>query len=765
MRRRTFLLAGLGAGSALFLGWSLVPPRQRLRGATTPVVPSGTIALNGWLAIAPDDTVTIIAPKAEMGQGVHTALAMLIAEELGCDWARVTVAHSPVDAIYNNVAAIVDGLPFNPDLDDNGGVRALRWLTAKTMREVGVMMTGGSSSVRDCWEVARLAGATARTALVQAAAQRWNIAPGACTVANGIVQSAKGSLRFGELVTAAARIQPAEVRLKPVAAFTLIGKDRPRLEGRAKITGQATFGIDVRIDGLRYAAVAMPPAIGSVPLRYDRAAALAKPGVRAVVALPGSDYGDPPSIAVVADSWWQARQAVAVLKVQWSVSPAGALSSAGIMETLRSQALTDDGLPIRSSGDALGALAAADRVVDVVYDAPYVAHAPMEPMNATVRVTRDAVECWVGTQVPTFAVHALARIADVADDQVTLHQQLLGGAFGRRLEVDVIAQCAAIAKAMPGTPVQLLYAREDDTRHAPYRPAAVSRLRAAIDRAGAITGVVAHSAGQAPFRELSKRVGLIWTERGPDRTTSEGTWDQPYEFPALRAAHADCEFPVPVGSWRAVGHSHQAFFFESFIDELAAATTQDPLAFRLSLLAKHPRARAVLTAAAERAGWGTPLSPADDGRPRARGLALHMAFGTTVAQVAEVSIGDTQRIRVHRVTCAVDCGLVVNPNGVRQQMESGIIFGLSAALGGAITIDQGRVREGNFDALLPLRMADTPVIDTLIMPSSAPPTGAGEPGVPPIAPAVANALFVLTGTRVRSLPLRAPASQLIGRAP
>ena len=764
MRRRTFLLAGLGAGGALFLGWSLVPPRQRLRGSATPDVATGSIPLNGWLAIAPDDAVTIIAPKAEMGQGVHTALAMLIAEELGCDWSKVAVRYSPVDAIYNNVAAIVDGLPFNPDLDDNVGVRALRWLTAKTMREVGVMMTGGSSSVRDCWEIARVAGATARTALVQVAAERWAVTPDACTVEQGVVRSSKGTFRFGELVAAAAARTPAKVTLKDAKQFTVIGTSRPRLEARDKVTGAARFGIDVRVDGMRHAAVAIPPALGSTPLRYDEAAARAKPGVRDIIVLPGSSYGDPPSIAVVADSWWQARQGVGALNVQWSLSPAGALSTAGIMETLRSQALTDDGLPLRSTGDALRALADADRVVDVVYEAPYLAHAPMEPMNATVRVTANGVECWVGTQVPTFAVAALARIAGVRHDQVTLHQQLLGGAFGRRLEVDVIAQCTAIAKAMPGVAVQLLYAREDDTRQAPYRPATVSRLRAAIDAQGKITGVVAHSAGQAPFRELSRRVGLIWTEHGPDRTTSEGTWDQPYEFPALRASHADCEFPVPVGSWRSVGHSHQAFFFESFIDELAAATTQDPLAFRLSLLTRHPRAAAVLKAAAERAGWNAPISAGDDGRPRARGIALHMAFGTTVAQIAEVSLGENQRIRVHRVTCAVDCGLAVNPSGVQQQMESGIIFGLSAALGGAITIDQGRVREGNFDTLLPMRIAETPVIDTIIMPSSAPPTGVGEPGLPPIAPAVANALFVLTGTRLRSLPLRVPTGQLVGGA-
>jgi isoquinoline 1-oxidoreductase beta subunit len=762
MRRRTFLLAGLGAGSALFLGWSLVPPRQRLRGAALPTLAPGTVGLNGWLAIAPDDTVTVVVPKAEMGQGVHTAVAMLVAEELGCDWARVRVVHSGVDAIYNNVAAIVDGLPFNQDLDDALAVRGVRWFTAKLMREVGVMMTGGSSSVRDCWDVARLAGATARTALVRAAATQWGLAEAACQAANGVVTSAKGSLRYGELLTAAAAIRPAQVALKAPSAFTLIGKDTVRLEAREKATGRAQFGIDVVVPGMKYAAVALPPTLGAVPLRFEKAAALQQPGVRAVVPLEGSRYGDPPAVAIVADSWWEAQRALGALKVQWSVSPHGALSIDGLMETLRAQALSDDGLPLRSSGDAEVAIAGADRIVDVVYDAPYLAHAAMEPMNATVRIEQDAVECWVGTQVPSFTVTALADIAGVDPARVTLHPQLLGGGFGRRLEVDVTAQAAAIARAMPGVPVQLVWTREDDMRHDFYRPATVSHLRGGIDAHGQITGVAVHSAGQAPFRALSQRVGLIWTQNGPDRTASEGSWDQPYEFPALRSAHADCEFPVPVGSWRSVGHSHHGFFFESFIDELAAATTQDPLAFRLSLLTRHPRAAAALRTVAERAGWGTALAPTDDGRPRARGLAMHVSFGTTVAQIAEVSLSLEQHIRVHRVTCVVDCGIAVNPSGVRQQVESSIIYGLSAALTGAITVQHGRIPQGNFHEYPPLRMADTPVIDTHIMPSVAIPTGIGEPALPPVAPAVANAVFALTGTRLRSLPLRLAAPQRLG---
>lgn len=749
-------MAGLGAGGALLFGWSLLPPRQRLRGAAAPALTPGAVLLNGWLAVSPDDTVTIVSPKAEMGQGIHTALAMLVAEELSCDWARITVTASGVDPIYNNVAAIVDGLPFHEDLDDNGAVRSVRWLTSKFVREAGVMMTSASSSVRDCWEVARLAGATARVSFVEAAAARWGIPASDCTVANGVVRSAKGSLRFGELLAEAAKRQPDRVALKAPSAFTRIGTDTARLEARDKVRGTATFGIDVSRPGMKYAAVAMPPTLGSAPVGANREAALARPGVRAVVALEGSSYGDPPAMAIIADSWWQAKQALAALDVQWSASPHGALSSAGIMATLRAEALTDDGLPIRSVGNALDALTTSDRVIESVYEAPYLAHATMEPMNATVQVRADGVEVWLGTQVPTFAQQAAARTAGVEVQEVTLHQQLLGGGFGRRLEADYVAQATAIAKAMPGVPVQTLWSREDDMRHDVYRPATVQRLRAGLDASGRVTAVVAHSAGQAPFEQMSRRIDLVWTKHGVDRTTSEGTWDQPYEFPALRASHAELELPVPVGLWRSVGHSHQGFFFESFVDELATATAQDPLAFRLSLLGEHPRAAAVLRLAASKAGWGTPEAPAPDGQPVARGLALHSSFGSTVAQVAEVSVGIDRRIRVHRVVCAIDCGLAVNPVGVRQQLEGSIIFGLSAALRGEITVTRGRINQGTFFEYAPLRMDECPVIETHIVPSARRPAGVGEPALPPIAPAVGNALFALTGTRLRSLPLQLP---------
>ena len=757
MRRRTFLLAGLGATGALFVGWSLTPPRQRLHPDDTPQPGDGSVPLNGWLAIGTDNHVTIMAPKAEMGQGIHTALAMLVAEELDCDWPQIRVVHSGVDRIFNNIAAFVDGLPFHEDLAESQAVRGVRWLTAKTMRELGVMMTGGSSSVRDVWEVARLAGATARAQLLAAAAERAKVPVAQCRADAGVVIAGDQRFTFGSLATAAAGRRIAKVTLRDPARFRIVGRDRGRIDADAIVTGSPRYSIDVREPGMLSAAVLMAPAFGSTVQRLDRRAALARPGVRAVVELPGSAYGDAPGVAVVADSWWQARQALTALAVEWSPSPHAQLTTAGIMAQLRTAAGGDEGLPFRSHGEAQEVLAQATRTLDVTYEAPYLAHATMEPMNATVRVRAGGAEVWTSTQVPGAARHAVADVLGLSDEQVTLHQRVLGGGFGRRLEVDYVAQAAMIARALPDTAVQTIWSREDDLRHDFYRPAAVSRLRAALDDAGRVTSIVCHSASQAPFKALSRRLGLVYTSYGPDKTTAEGTWDQPYEFPALRSAHQEVALPVPVGSWRGVGHSHQAFFFESFVDELAHAAGADPFRYRLALLANHPRARAVLEAAAAAGGWGTPLGNTADGRPQARGIALHGSFGTVVAMVAEVSLGADQQVRVHRVVAAVDCGVVVNPNGVRQQVESSVVFGLSAALRGDVAIDGGRIRPGNFHEYPPLRFSECPAIHTVIVPSAAVPSGMGEPALSVVAPAVGNALVALTGTRLRTLPLRPPA--------
>lgn len=758
MKRRTFLLAAAGTGGALFMGWALLPARQRLLGGTLPDTGGGAIALNGWLTIAPDDTITVVVPKAEMGQGVHTALAMLMAEELGCDWAKVRVEQSPIDAIYGNVSVLVEGLPFAPDADGTL-IRAIRWVMAKTARELGVMMTGGSSSMRDCWMPMREAGASARASLIAAAAATWSVAASTCRAEQGVVIGADGRrLRFGELASRAVQHRPDTITLKAAADFVVVGKAMPRLDSAAKSNGTATYGIDVSLPNMVYAAVVMNPfGVTTAPsvTAAQMAQSRARPGVRAVVSLPGSAYGDPPALAVVAESWWQAHTAARALTTT-AAADASAVSTVTALQDIRSTLRNDDGVPMRFFGGAKKVLSAASRTIDATYEAPYLAHATMEPMNATVRVSNDGAELWTGTQVPGYARAAVAHVLGIDDAQVTVHQHILGGGFGRRLDVDYIAQAAAIAKVMPDIPVQLIWSREDDMQHDFYRPATVSRLRAALDADGRVTAFVAHSAGQAPFKSYSKRVGFLLTQFGPDRTSSEGTWDQLYAFAALHASHSETDSAIPVGSWRSVGHSHQAFFVESFIDELAAAAKQDPVTYRAALLQSHPRALRVLQLAAEKSGWGTPLGPASDGRPRARGVALHAAFGSIVAEVAEVSVAADGRIRVHRVVAAVDCGLAVNPNIITQQIESGIIDGLSAALNGELVIEGGTPRQSNFHEYRLLRIDECPVIETHIVPSLDVPTGVGEPGLPPIAPAVANALFTLSGTRLRSLPLRMP---------
>ena len=753
MRRRTFLLAGLGAGGAFILGWSLLPTRQRRVGALPMPVTDREVALNGWVKIAPDDTVTIIMAKSEMGQGIHTALAMILAEELDCDWSRVRVEHSPIDRIYNNVSAIVEGLPFRPE-SDGRVARSTKWMTAKLVREIGIMMTGGSSSVRDLWMPMREAGAAARAALMSAAATRWLVPIAECTVRNGVVSHGDKRLRFGELLADAPQHAAAEFSLKDPQQFTLAGTSQPRLDSAAKSRGEAKFGVDVRLPDMLFAAVVMSPSIGATVATLDDARARALPGVRQVVACAGSKWGDPPAVAVIADSWWHAKQGVEALNVVWAPGPNAALSTDTVLVQLRKAALQQGGVAYGTVGDVEAALAGSAQVIAATYEAPYLAHATMEPMNCTVRVRGDGVDVWVPTQVPGLARAAAADIAGVSASTVSVQPQLLGGGFGRRLEVDFVAQATAIAGAVPGVPVQLLWSRENDMQNDMFRPACVSRLRAGFDLTGAVTGFEAHSAGQSAFVGFGERTSAFGFRGTPDRSGGDGTWDQPYEFLALRSSHDSIELPIPAGMWRAVGHSHQGFFVESFMDEMAAAVKRDPVAFRASLLTSHPRALRVLQLAAEKSGWGTPLAPGSDGRPRARGVALHASFGTTVAEVAEVSLAADGRIRVHRIVAAVDCGFAVNPHIVTQQMESAIVYGLTAALYGEITILGGSVVQRNFQQYRMLRIDECPVIETHIVPSAESPTGVGEPGLPPVAPAVANALFALTGQRLRTLPLR-----------
>jgi isoquinoline 1-oxidoreductase beta subunit len=748
-KRRRFLLAGLAAGGALVVGWGLQPPRQRLRGARPLPVAQGAVALNGWVAIGLDGLVSIVVPRSEMGQGVQTALPMLLAEELDIPFASVRTRQAPVDKIYANLAVMRENLPFHPD--DRGSVKqGAQWVLGKVGRELGIMFTGGSTSVKDAWLPMREAGAVARAMLVKAAAERWNATPADCRTEQGFVIHRDGRrASYASLAAAAALtgegIDPADVRLKEPREFTLIGKPLPRRDSPSKVNGSAVFGIDVRPPGLVYAAVKMSPVVGGQVASFDAAAVASMPGVLGVVdfskALSGQT-GAGAGVAVVAASWWQAKQAAAALPVKWNEGAAAGLSTEAIFAGLAQALDKGSGFTYHARGDI--GVAGAAKTVTAEYRAPFLAHAAMEPVNCTAQVDAGKVRLWASTQVPSIAVDVAARVAGVAREDVDIDVPLLGGGFGRRLEADMVAQAVAVAVAMPGKPVQLVWTREEDTAHDVYRPAALARFSATLDAAGnVLTWDNKSASGAIGHQYFPRNLGLPGI--GPDKTTAEGEYDMQYAIPNQRIAHVIVDSAVPIGYWRSVGHSHNAFFKEGFLDELAHAAGKDPVAFRRALLKDHPRHLAVLDAAVARAG------AAPEGR--AHGVALHQSFGSTVAQVAEVSVAGKQ-IRVHRVVCAIDCGMVVNPNIVAQQMESAVLFGLSAALGGEITVKGGRIEQSNFHDYPVLRTDRAPVVETVIMPSAELPEGVGEPGTPPIAPAVAAAVFKLTGQRLRSLPLK-----------
>jgi isoquinoline 1-oxidoreductase beta subunit len=741
--RRRFILGGLGVAGALVVGWGVLPPRQRLNASNPLPIQDGEVALNGWIKIGRDGTVTVAMPRAEMGQGVHTALPMLVAEELDVPLASVNIVQAPIDKIFGNVSMMADGLPFHPD--DTGLVkRGAQWLTAKSARELGLMVTGGSSSVKDAWGPMREAGAAARAMLVEAAAAKWGVAAAECKTVAGAVTHASGKrAAYGELAARAAASKPGDIRLKEPQNFTLIGTAQARRDSAVKVNGVAGFGLDARPAGLVYAAVNMSPTIGGSVQKFDAGAVQAMPDVLHVVDFSAGDGKGKAGIAVVATSFWQAKQAADALPITWNAGPNASLSTAGIFRELAAKLDSEPGFTYYETGD-LGKAAAATLTVKAEYRAPFLAHAAMEPINCTAQVKDGKVTLWVATQVPSIAVGAAAKAAGLNTEDVTLHMTYIGGGFGRRLEIDMVTQAVAIAMHTGGLPVQVIWTREQDITHDVYRPAALARFSAALDAAGNVLAYDNKSAaGSITHQVLARTFGL--PGGGPDKTTAEGEFDMAYEFPNQRIAHVIVPTPVPLGYWRSVGHSHNAFFKESFIDELAHAAQRDPVEFRRGLLAKHPRFLAVLNAAVDQAG-----KPAAG---RAHGVALHRSFGTIVAQVAEVSI-DGNRINVHKVTCAVDCGIAVNPNIIAQQMESAVNFGLSAALFGEVTIKDGRVEQQNFDSYQVVRMHQAPQVDTIIIKSAEPPEGIGEPGTPPIAPAVANAVFALTGKRLRSLPLR-----------
>ncbi len=747
--RRRFLLGGLAAGTALVVGWGAAPPRQRLRATAEGAVQhAGTVALNGWVAISPDGTIDVVVPRSEMGQGVHTALPVLLAEELDAPLEAVRVVQAPIDKIFANLTVLRDTLPFHPDDAGNFQLGA-RWVAGKVARELGIMFTGGSTSVKDAWPTMRAAGAVARAMLLRAAAEQWKTTAATLSTRDGMVLHPDGRRApYGLLAQRAGAlggdIDADDVRLKPPAGFRLIGKPLPRRDAPSKVNGRAVFGIDVRPEGLLYAALRMAPVLGAGVAGFDAGKVTAMPGVEHVVDVssvlqPFSGAGA--GVAVVAKGWWQAKQAALALPVQWTTSPHAALSSESVFAGF-AKALDEE------SGHAYfetGSQDLADtRIVQAEYRAPFLAHATMEPQNCTAQVLDGKVRLWSPTQVPSIAVDVAAKVAGVAREDVTIEVTMLGGGFGRRLETDMVAQAVAVAMQTRGRPVQLIWAREDDTGHDVYRPAALARYTARVDGSGRVLAWDSKLAsGAIGHQYFPRNLGLPGV--GPDKTTAEGEYDLQYAIANRRSRHVTVDSVVPIGYWRSVGHSHNAFFKESFADELAHAAGQDPVAWRRALLQDHPRHLAVLDAALARAG-----TPPEG---RAHGVAVHQSFGTVVAQVAEVSV-EGKEIRVHRVVCAVDCGLVVNPNIVAQQVESSVVFGLSAALAGEITFSGGQPQQTNFGDYPVLRMGQVPEVETIIVPSAEPPEGMGEPAVPPVAPAVANAVFKLTGQRLRSLPLR-----------
>lgn len=786
MKRRGFLLGGLGATGALLLGWGLLPPRSRLGDAEVLPLQSGETALNGWIKIATDGSVRLAMPRAEMGQGVHTALAMLVAEELCVDLEQVQVVPAGPETIYANLASISTTMLAHPGetgLSDAALPRRVGlWMLAKGGRALGIQVTGGSSSIADAWEFLPLVAATARTQLLGAASLKWHVPLTDLSVAQGVIRHPELGLKahYGELAEQAARTPVGKVELLLRGNRRVIGQALPRLDLAAKVNGSARFGLDVRQPQQLFAAVRQAPMLGGSVRKVDTETLLKRANVLHVVLLPAR-AGSTAGIAVVARTTWHARQALDAAQIEWQAPAGAALDTHQIAEQLtaaaRQAAAAEAGRVMYSQGDAdsllKSAAAQADaaasaasgsttepsanpngRVIEAAYRAPYLAHMAMEPLNCTAQIKDGHVTLWLPTQAPSASRAEAARVADVAEDAVTLHATYLGGSFGRRLEVDVVAQAVHVAMQVGGVPVQLVWPREEDPTHDFYRPAGAALLRATLGADGLPTALVIGSAGDSITPRHTERTmpGLALPFDLPDKTNGEGLTRLPYQIEHQRIQHVATRSGVPVGYLRAVGHSHHGFFIEGFIDELAKAAGQNALAYRLALLQGRPLHKAVLQRAADAADWSKP--PASG---HARGLALHESYGSIVAMVIEASIsgsGDSRKVRLHRVVCAVDCGTVVNPGIVAQQIESGVIDGLNTALHGRIDIRDGVVQQRNFTDLPLLSLADTPPIQTELIDSDRAPGGVGEIAVPPVAPALASALFALTGQRLRELPLR-----------
>ena len=703
LSRRGFLQAGAAAGGGLVLSLNLPFAAGDAEAADV-------FAPNAFIRIEPRGQVVLTMPYVEMGQGTYTSIPMLIAEELEVDLKQVRLEHAPPN----------EKLYGNPLI---GGIQA----------------TGNSNAIRAAWRPLRQAGATARTMLIAVAAKRWKVDPATCRAQSGEVlhPPTRRSIKYGELLVDAARMPvPKSVVLKRREDFKLIGMPAKRLDTPAKVNGTAVYGIDVRPPGVKIATLAQSPVFGGRLKNVDDAAAKAVKGVRQIVRLDDA-------VAVVADHMGAAKKGLAALVIEWDDGPHAKLNTQEIVGELE-KATLNPGAVAQNIGDADKAMASAATEVEVTYQVPFLAHATMEPMNCTVHVRKDGCEVWVGNQVLGRAQVAAAKTAGLPLDKVVVHNHLIGGGFGRRLEIDGVVRAVEIAKHVDG-PVKVVWTREEDIQHDMYRPTFFDRLSAGLDEKGAPVAWKHRFAGSS----IIARWAPPLFNNGLDPDTTEGAIDLAYALPSLYVEYARVEPPgIPTAFWRSVGPSHNVFVTESFMDELAAAAKQDPVAYRLALLDKTPRAKAVLALAAEKAGWGQPL-PQGVGR----GVSVQFVFATYLAQVAEVEVSKDGAVRVQRVVCAVDCGTVVNPDTVRAQIQSAIIFGITAALYGEITLKDGRVEQANFDTYQILRMNEAPAIEVHIVQNFEPPGGMGEAGTSAIVPAVTNAIYAATGKRLRKLPV------------
>ena len=711
--RRKFLKATAFVAGGLVIAFTIPYAKRFLLPGAAKAPAGGEAKLpspNAFLRVGTDNTITVLLAHSEMGQSVWTTLPMLIAEELDADWSKIKVEHAPAAPQYAHTA-------------------------------YGMQITGGSSSTWSEFDRYRQAGALTRALLVNAAAQQLGVEPGSIRTENGMVISGDKKLSYGELAEAAAKLEtPKSVTLKDPKDWKIIGKATKRLDGPEKINGSAQFGMDIHFDGLLTAVVARAPVFGAKVKSFDASAAKQIKGVKNVVQVPSG-------VAVIADNFWAAKQGRDALKIDWDLGPNASLDSKALLEEFRKLAATE-GLPAAKAGDSKAGLSKAAKTLEAEYSVPYLAHSPMEPLNCVVRIGKDACEIWTGTQMQGVDQQAAAKILGLKPEQVQIHTTFLGGGFGRRANpaADFVAEATHVAKAA-GAPVKTVWTREDDVKGGYYRPMFLHKARVGLGADGMPVAWEHTTVGQSIIAGTPFEGFMV--KNGVDATSVEGVADSAY-LKDIANHRVDLHSPkigIPVLWWRSVGHSHTAFVMESLIDELAHSANKDPLEYRRALLKNHPRHLAALNLAAEKAKWGSPLP-----NGRFRGIAVHESFGSYVAQVAEVSVKDGV-VHVHHVTCAIDCGLVVNPESLTAQMESAIAFGLGAALQSKISFKDGKVQQSNFHDYQVLRLNQMPKVDVHIVPSTQKMGGAGEPGVPPIAPAVTNAIFAATGKRIRTLPI------------